>query len=263
MSRSNPTSHSANPATRFFEWKGGDGKLVWYNKETKEVETVAMPKGFRFLVLDQLSTVTGYNDKMKSGIYSNEVRDVRADAMVVKLFQGGEIANGIWSNIKERVSFKDGKFACSVYIAFKDGDELKIGNIKMSGCALGPWFDFAKKNQSAINEKAIVIWAGEEVTKGSGRSAIIFNPPVFTVAEVSPETNEQAIGLDAELQEFLKGYLKRPIDDKLDQRTGHAAEDEREDPTDYSQERHAEPPARKAPPVDPDLDVPEDSDIPF
>ena len=68
MSRSNPTANNPNPSARWFEWKGSTGKLVWYDKEQKVNNEV--PNGFTFLVLDQLSTVTGYNSKVK-GVEDN------------------------------------------------------------------------------------------------------------------------------------------------------------------------------------------------
>lgn len=210
MSRSNPTANNPNPSQRWFQWKGKDGKLVWYDKEKKE--NVEVKEGFRFLVLDQLSTVTGYNKKAKSGIRSNEVRDV-ADTMVVKYFSGDTIAEGPWASIKKDVVYEKGKFAKSVYIAFKDGDELKIGNIMMTGSALGPWFDLNKAHGSELNKKAVVIKAGEKDTTGD----VEFVPPVFTLVDTTDETNAIATDLDRELQDFLKGYLAKTKHEQVEQ----------------------------------------------
>ncbi len=242
MSRSNPNSATQNPSQRWHEWKGGDGQLEWYDRETKKSVPVKLP--FKFLVLDTLSTITGYSNK-HGGIGSNEVRDVRTDPLLVKFFKAGNIANGLWSNIKEKVGYNDGKFTASVYIAYRENKDapLQIGNIKMAGCALSPWFDFKKKHQAEINDKAVTMTAGEEVTVGTGKSAIVFTPPVFTVSEISAETNAEAVALDKELQEFLAGYLKRPVDEKMDQRSGHPAEDENQDyeEADHAAKRHPHP----------------------
>lgn len=240
MSRSAPTKNNPNPSTRFFEWKGSDGTLVWYDKENKT--NVTVPNGFRFLVLDQLNTVTGYNKKAKSGIYSNEVRDAAQDVLIVKMFNGEEVATGFWTSIKDRVTVKQGKFAKSVYIAFKDGDELKIGNIRFSGCSLGPWFDFTKKHRKEVDTMAIVIKAGKQDTSGS----VDFTPPVFSVVEVNEETNAKAIELDKTLQEFLTGYLGKAKTEQV------ASEHVPEDTTNY---------ARREP--DPDLDPVDEDTVPF
>ena len=259
MSRSNPTASNPNPATRWFEWKGSEGKLVWYDKEKKE--NIEAPKGFRFLVLDQLNTVTGYNKKAKSGIHSNEVRE-STDILVVKYFSGDIIAEGSWTAIKKDVIYEKGKFAKSVYIAFKDGDELKIGNIKMSGSALGPWFDFSKKHRSDLDTKAVLIKAGEKDTTGD----VEFIPPAFSIIDANDETNAAAKLLDIELQKFLDGYFKRTKIEQIDQRTGH--EDEPDGGFDALAEGedgghpNPTPPSRgrQSPPADVDMD---DSSVPF
>lgn len=266
MSRSCPTETSANPSTRFFEWKGGEGALTYYDKEAKE--RVFVKGAFRFLVLDVLSTVTGYHDK-KGGIYSNEVRNVSTDNLVVKFFKAGEIANGLWSAIKKDVAYEKGQFAASVYIAFREAGKegpLQIGNIKMSGCALSPWFDFRKAHRKDIEtDKAVVIKAGTEITTGSGRNTITFIPPVFSLVDATPETNAEAVALDKELQAFLKGHLKRSVDETLDQRTGHAEEEaDQRHPAEDEPPEYVEEVARRAPrPSDPDLDAAEEDDIPF
>lgn len=87
MSRSNPTDGIKNPATRWFEWAGGDeGGIKHYDKEAKADVKVALP--FTFLLLDELSTVKGWHEPSESGIYANEVRDTRQDALVVRAFKG-------------------------------------------------------------------------------------------------------------------------------------------------------------------------------
>lgn len=252
MSRSAPTQNNPNPSTRWLEWKGGDGTLEYYDKQTKEKVTVPPP--FKFLVLDQLSTVTGYCEKNEAGIYANEVRDVRADALFVKVFKGGALANGLWEDVKDKVKAAGGKFACSVYIAFRENKSapLQIGNIKISGCALGPWFDFRKKHQSEINEKAVTIRVGAQEKKGGTK----FFPPLFEPSEISAETNAEAVALDAELQEFLAVYLKRPIADKVDQRTGHQPEDENQEYADAEANRKPHP----SDPDPDDLPPPSDND---
>lgn len=211
MSRSNPTDNSPNPSTRWFEWRGGEGQLCWYDKEKKE--RVVMPDGFVFLLLDHLSTVKGYNKKAKSGIYANEVRDTRKETLTVKFFSGDTIAEGFWQSIKEKVSYAKGKFAVSCYIAFRDGDSLKIGNIMFSGCSLGPWFEFYAEHRKECDSQSVVIRAGEKDTSGT----VDFIPPKFSLKPVSPETDEQAKALDTELQTWLKGYFSRKRTEQVDE----------------------------------------------
>jgi hypothetical protein len=194
MSRSNPTLE--NPAKRFFTWKGGAGKLVWYDKETKQEVEVKQP--FSFMVLDQLATITGYDDKDESGYWSNEVRSVAKEPFTVKTAKG----------IKEVGLYKDlavrkwgAKYAKSIYIAYKEGDVWVIGNLKASGAALTAWIEFGRKYNP--NEGKVAIVASEEATKGATK----YHIPVFEWSASDSNENDIAIGLDQTLQTYLNQYL--------------------------------------------------------
>lgn len=201
MSRSNPTTQNPNPSQRWLEWSGQKGTLKYYDKTTKE--EVEISGKFTFLLLDSLSSIKGWHESSESKIFSNEVRDTRADRFLVKSFKGGTIAEGFYADIKDRVKAAGGKFTQNLYIAFKDGDALKIGTISFSGAALMEWMDFSKGNRQALLTEAIQIDGTKEGKKGS----VKFKVPTFATIGVSPETNEQAVALDKELQEYLKGYL--------------------------------------------------------
>ena len=215
MSRSNPTEGVRNPSTRWFEWAGGsDGGYVrWYNKDTKE-QVKADP--FTFLLLDELSTVKGWHESSESGIYANEVRDTRQDALVVRAFKGGELASGTYAQIRDRIVAVGGHYVASLYIAYKDdGDGLKIGNLALKGAAAGAWMDFKRNAQTKAGPSgktraylvdAVKIASYEQKKKGG----TVYRVPVFTLSEVSAATNDQACALDAELQSFIAEYLKRP-----------------------------------------------------
>jgi hypothetical protein len=142
MSRSNPTDGIRNPSTRWFEFaSGADGGFVrYYDKDAeKNVELGDAKEGgkFLFILLDELATVKGWHDASESAIYANEVRDTRQDALVVKAFKGGELASGLYAGIKDRIVAVGGHFVASCYIAYKDGDALRLGNIRFKGA--GPW----------------------------------------------------------------------------------------------------------------------------
>lgn len=209
MSRSNPTDNLANPCTRWFEWhgaKGGDG-IRYYNKEAKE--NVKLGDKFAFLLLDELACVKGWHEASESGIFSNEVRDTRNETLVVKSFKGGELAVGFYAQIRDRAAAHGGHFVASLYIAYKDGGEYKLGNLQLKGAALSAWMDFKKAHRKDIYEQAIAINGHTEGKKGS----VIFISPVFAVAPVSEEANSIAKTLDAELQAYLDGYFKKPRTD--------------------------------------------------
>lgn len=235
MSRSNPTDGIKNPSTRWFEWAGGGdgGYARWYNKDSEKQEKVEGP--FTFLLLDELATVKGWHEQSESGIFSNEVRDTRQDALVVRSFKGGDLASGIYTQIRDRIIALGGHYSASLYIAYKDGEELKIGNLQLKGAASSAWMEFKRgagskkdangKSVRAYFVDAVVITGYEQAKKGGTTYRI----PKFALKPVSEETNKQAIALDSELQSFLSEYLKRP-------RAEAAKQPEPEQPADEPQQ---------------------------
>lgn len=196
MSRSNPTT--TNPATKFFSWAGGDGELVYYDKELEK--RVVQKTPFEFMVLDELSTITGWCDEDESGYWSNEVRNIKKDELTVKTSKRTWSVD-VYDNLAD-VRAKGAKYAKSVYIAYKDGTQLAIGNIKMSGAALTAWIEFTKKTDVY---KCAVVLKGKSDVQTKGKTEYYL--PVFESNKVSPDTNEHAVELDRELQEYLRVYF--------------------------------------------------------
>ena len=204
MSRSNPTDNSPNPAVLRFEWDGANGNIRFFDRETKK--NVAVPDGFTFILLDELATIQGWHEASESSIYANEVRDTRNEAFVVKAFKGPKLAEGFYSFIKDKVVASGGHFTANCYIGFRDDKKaLAIGSLRFKGAALGAWMEFRKNNRKAIYEQAIKIQGFDKGKKGK----VEFRTPKFHLLPVSEDTNRQAIALDVELQEYLKGYFVR------------------------------------------------------
>ncbi len=215
MSRSNPTEGSRNPSTRWFEWAGGEegGFVRFYDKETKK--QIPVDGAFAFLLLDELSTVKGWHEASESSIYSNEVRDTRQEVLVVRSFEGGELASGIYTSIRDRIVALGGHYCVSMYLGYKEGDGLKIGNLNLKGAAAGAWMEFkrnspAKKDASGKSARAYLVDAvkisGYDQMKKGGTT---YRVPKFALAPVTEVTNQQAVALDVELQAFFADYFKR------------------------------------------------------
>lgn len=228
MSRSNPSENGTpNPSTRWFEWNGEHGAIRYYDKDAKKSVDVALP--FTFLLLDQLGSVRGWHDASESGVYSNEVKDTRQEVMVVKAFKGGILAEGVYKDIKDRVNTLGGSFNANCYLAYKnDAGELAIGCLRLKGAALGAWMEFSKANRSALTTKAIQIHAFTEGKKGR----IVFRVPVFRAIDVTQETQQVAVGLDVELQAFLKSYLKRTKREQVESPAHHVSDEDMGGPPD-------------------------------
>lgn len=210
MSRSNPHVNAPSPAVRWFEWNGEHGTVRYYDKTDKVNYDVALP--FTFLLLDELASVRGWHDASESGIYSNEVRDTRAEPMVVKSFKGGVLSEGFYKDIKDRVNTLGGQFVANCYIAFKDNGGLVIGSLRFKGAALGAWMEFRKSNRAALYTQAVNVTGFTEGKKGR----IVFRVPTFATKDVAGDTNETAKELDKTLQEWLSAYFGRRTNDRVE-----------------------------------------------
>ena len=109
-----------NPATKFIEWKSSKKAFQFYDKEAEETVEIKLP--IEFVILDELSTIKGWHEETESGIYSNEVHSLQNEDLNVRSFKGGDLISGKYSEIKELIKAKGGKYTKSVYAMM--GDEL-------------------------------------------------------------------------------------------------------------------------------------------
>jgi len=249
MSRSQPNTQIKNPCERWFKWEGeaSKGYFSWYEKETKQTHPVDQP--FTFLVLDQLNTITGYDNDLQESYYANEIRNLKTETLTIRS-KAGVKASGLYEHIKTQS--KNFNFTKSVYIAFYDEDKnLKIGNIKFRGAGLSGLSENAikanydeavveakvKAKTEKLNpvdvpiesyspaflnsigwinfannnnvNKIAVKWVD---TIADVNGSIKFLRPVFqAVTNISEITNFQAIELDKELQVYLDWYFSQTV----------------------------------------------------
>lgn len=208
MSRSNNTEVK-NPAQRFFEWDAENGHFRYYDKNLTDEKN---PKGtnikvllpFKFVVIDILASITGFNKQDNVGIYSNEIKDLKKQSLTVKTFKGTEIATGPYATIKDACNAKGGKYTSSVYIGYYDEKkELALGHLKIRGASLGAWIDYGKKND--FYKGGLTVKTSVEGRNGK----TVFQIPVFEQIQISEETDAAAKFLDVDLQEYLNKYFER------------------------------------------------------
>lgn len=200
MSRTtNVSTGPVNPSTRWFEYSAGDGTISYYDKEARKKVVVDLP--FKFAVLDELKTVTGWHDKSQSGIYANEVRNTSKDELEVKSFKGGPLLRGFYKDVKDRLKLMGGKFTTSLYIAYDDNGTIRTGNLRVTGAALRAWSDFAANNNKY---GGLVVIAGTEDQK---TGSVRYKTPVFALDPIPDHWEEAAVAADAVLQEFLTARL--------------------------------------------------------
>lgn len=219
MSNSNRRSAFAtpqsNPATKFIEWKSNDKCFSYYDKEAQK--NVEIPLPFKFLVLDELHTIKGWNDASSSNIYSNEVKFISKEVMTVKPFKGNEIAKGYYKDIKDKVVAAGGHYTKSIYVMLEDGS---LANIWLKGSGVQKWGDFTQKTRNRLADEWVIVSKAEDGKKG----AVKFSTPSFSFANsISDEEANMADEAFNILESYLKTYLaKADIDVIL---TGDIAND--------------------------------------
>lgn len=166
-----------NPATKFIEFHGKNGKFTYYNKESKtNVDIKPM-----FMILKEFSTITGFN-RTNGGMFSNEIEDISTEELDVRYYKGDNknICKGLWSEIKDKVGSKsvNGKFTKSVYISSFEGGQWSLQNIKLSGMQFSKWLDMIKDMQiKGVNKFNAVIQVDEYVFVQNGDSPYYY--PTF------------------------------------------------------------------------------------
>ena len=190
-----------NPATKFLEWKSDQKGFSYYDKGLAKNVEVSLP--FKFVFLDELSTVKGWNDASSSGIFSNEVKYLSKEPMTVKAFKGGVLAQGLYNEIKERVKNAGGHYSKSVYIMLEDGS---LANIQLKGSATQQWGEFVKANRQSITRTWVNIASATENKKGK----VVFSIPNFTIgADIEDLDARDADAKFDELEAYLKTYLAK------------------------------------------------------
>lgn len=209
MSRSNNTE-LINPAKRFFDWSGAEGRIQYFDKEIGEKgENVEVPIPFKFLVLDRVAQITGGIDRggKYEGFWSNAVRNLKTQPLTVRSKQGIE-AQGLYDQIKGTPGVK---YMTGLYIAFYDEEGLlQIGYLKIKGAALTAWIEFTKLHRD-IYAGAFGITGNNECKKGTNT---YFEPTFQHYPKVSDEADEAAKELDRQLQEYLTAYFTQEVEQK-------------------------------------------------
>jgi hypothetical protein len=185
------------------QWHAAKGQLSWWNKEKQVEVVVKLP--FTFMVLDELSTITGYSKPDKSGFWSNEVKNITRDELTVRLKSGIRYA-GLYKNEQGIVQMPKGaRYTKSVYIAHLGGDgEYILGNLKFSGSALTAWIEFS--NTIKVEHGTVVLKEAKTVEGELDE----YHVPVFEYRSSEPDEDEAAMRLDKELQIYLAQYLTSP-----------------------------------------------------
>jgi hypothetical protein len=212
-------SPTSNPATKFLDWKSNDKCFEYYDKE--KGEKVSLPLPVRFVVLEELHTVSGWNDATSSGIYSNEVKFISKETMLVKPFKGNEIARGLYKDIKDKITSAGGRYNKSIYVMLEDGT---LANIKLKGAAVQKWGEFTQKGKQRLADEWVIV---KDVQKGK-KGAVTFYTPDFMFERSLSESEAEIADANFDfLEAYLKTYLAKtePITEEVEEYSTETEDD--------------------------------------
>lgn len=185
-----------NPCKKFIEFKGNTGVFQFWNKEKKETEQVALP--ISFIVLDELSTITGFSDMTQSGIYSNEVHSLKDETLNVRTFKGGLKVVGLYADIKGKIAEMGGKFCKSVYAGLITKEGLELVNFQLKGISFSSWLN----KEFDVTTSGVTI---EDCSDGK-KGAVKYKIPNYKSLEVADILMDEAKELDKVIQSYLIEY---------------------------------------------------------
>ncbi len=213
MSASAPRVTAArNPAKKFIQWKGGEdqGYFAYYDKSIEKKEDrnikVDLTKGF-FILDEDLFSITGFINKNKTGIVSNEVRKIE-DELVVKGYPQGNgapvvLLKGPYTALKEAVKdSKDYNYTKCMYILF----EGELCHLSISGATFSQWLSDVQPNSK--RSKSLIMHKDTTLKRNE---AVKYQVASFEVGrEATPEEWEEVLRVDSEIvQPFLNQYLAK------------------------------------------------------
>lgn len=199
-----------NPVKKYLEWKSDDKCFMYYDKETKEKVKVELP--LKFIVLDEFSTITGFNPNSETSIYSNEVSNLNKEILNVKAFKTNLLISGLYKDIKDRLTAEGGKFTKSVYAIVYTAESYEIVCFKLHGASISGWID--KKFNT--DKFGVVINGFADGKKG----AIKYTMPVYEQGTpIDEKTRERLTPIAMDLQAYLESRKLQSTENEIAETT--------------------------------------------
>lgn len=195
----NESKTSSNPAKKFIEWKSNDKCFSYYDKAKGENIKISLPVKFQFL--EHFHTVKGWNDASESGIFANEVKFISKEPFKVRSFKGGDIAEGLYRDIRSDIRDAGGKYYRSIYVLL-DGE---IVNLQLKGACVSAYSTFMEGYENQIESNFITVNEVLEQKKGATK----YTTPVFQIGDGFNKT--EMINADESykiIADYYNGYSK-------------------------------------------------------
>lgn len=138
---------------------------------------------------------------------------ISKEELTVKAFKGGEIASGLYSDIRSKVRDAGGVYHRSVYIVLEDGE---IANLSLKGSAVSEYSNFMEKDGGKIESYWIEVNGAEDKKKGATK----YSTPIFSIGkEFSADELKTADDSYKIIADYYKGYTeeKEVKEDPIDE----------------------------------------------
>jgi hypothetical protein len=218
-----------SPVKETLSWKSSEAAFIYWNKDAEEEVKV---ESFQLLLLLQMSSISGYNEKDKVRIWSNEVSKTTSEKLDVR--KGNSIVlSGLYKDIKSQLP--DGaKFtkACYFYGSINGGTP-DIYRVLFSGSSFGGrekkssedgkkavelekndltggWIEFCNKNKRF---EVAVLWKGQTVEGKNGN--VIFKAPVLEAGKIEPRHVDMANKNADIVANYLKAKASATVEETL------------------------------------------------
>lgn len=245
MSISNQTELVINPANKRFNWKGSGEEnegnfLEVYNTITK---TSSQVNEVTFIILDQLTCISGYSSKTENSIWSNEVHNTTKEVLKVETKDKNQkniiLKEGLYQDIKEVAVANGGKYTKVLYALELDKNNNPVSPIPirvyLSGSSFGAFIDMNAQSGNIIKI------SNKGVFSPKSKGKVAFYPPKIEIISSSlapKELNTIAVEVDVLLQTYFK--KKNKIEDFDEQETS-------EQPQPQHIQTHYEPDTQELP----------------
>lgn len=198
------TEKKSKPVDFYAKYKSKEKAFVYYNGS----EEVPIEMPFKFAVINQYATVTGYNQKNSCGVFSNEVRNTKRETLTVRTWkpEGNIIAEGFWNEIKPTVVAQGGAYTRSIYAVLEDGTPV---NLQVAKSASQEWSSFCKEFGGGYdNPNFDTNWVEMTGAENRKNGSIEYSVPQFSFGKKITAKQDELIQPHVKnIGEYMEAYF--------------------------------------------------------
>lgn len=206
MARSDAhTATAQSPVKKYLTWSSDEKGFKVREPENSSKSTLPLP--VKFIHYDEFSTIKGWDEPNKTGIYCNEVKSTKTEPLTVRT-KHKVIAEGLYQDVKAKANAAGAFYHVSLY-AELGGD---IVNFAFKASALGAWSKFCEDNRKKFLTNYIKVVGSKEEKNG----IVKYHIPVFEIGdEIEPEVSASSDKNYDELVAYFKQLKAKHSDQQV------------------------------------------------